>query len=120
MIIYHSQHDKNSRDFITKYGDGHTVYDYPSCIEQCNTISSFPSIVIEVPAYYQELEIEEIMNEETNEIEEVVIEEPGNRDKHTELFAFYEDLYKNIDDFWEKAMDFKNMVELRAKNFPIR
>ncbi|MFW6242662.1 MAG: hypothetical protein ACOC2W_00725 [bacterium] len=118
MIIYHNQHDKNSRDFISRYGDKHTIYDYPECLNHCNTISSFPTIVIHVPSYYQELETEEVLNEETNEIEEEIINEPGNVEEYDELFSFYDDQYTDIDDFYTKAMEFKDMVEQRAIDSP--
>ena len=118
MIILHNQHDKSSREFIDKYGNSNIVYDYPKCLEYYDCISSFPTIVIDVPAYYQELEVEEFMNEETNEIEEEVIEEPGNREAYEELFAYYDDEFENIDDFYNKAIEFKIMVEERAINSP--
>ena len=120
MIILHNQHDKASRDFVVKYGESHTIYDYPDCLNHYNTISTFPTVVINVPGYYQELEVEEVMNQETKEIEEEVIEEPGNRLGYIELFGYYDDQYSSIDEFYIKAMEFKTMVEQRAVDSSMR
>lgn len=120
MIILNNQHDKNSRDFVSKYGIGQIVYNYPECIDHYSCISSFPSVVVLVPAYYQELETEEIMNEETNEIEEIIINEPGNRQETYEIIGFYEEIHENIDNFYNEVITYINVVNQRGIDSPIK
>lgn len=51
MIILHSEHDKASREFVSLYGEGHTVLNYQESIQNYSNISAFPSVVINVPAH---------------------------------------------------------------------
>ena len=58
MIILHNVNDKASRDFVALYGEGNDVYDwYNGGYELWNNgtntlgISTFPSVIIELPAY---------------------------------------------------------------------
>jgi hypothetical protein len=51
MIILHSEYSEESREFVRKYGEGNTVLTYPECLNYYKTISAFPSVVVEVPAY---------------------------------------------------------------------
>lgn len=100
MIILHSPFDKASRDFVEAYGEGHTVLEYPECVNQFPNISAFPSVVIEVPAYKTEDTVGE--NEEFS---------PGiNIPNYTELLRCPAN--------WQEVEDYISMVNQRAIDSP--
>lgn len=80
MIILHSEHDKTSRDFIEKYGEGHEILNYENSISNYSGICGFPSVVVNIPAYYKEREI--IEDEDTGE--EIVFD-GQNIEEHIEI-----------------------------------
>jgi hypothetical protein len=46
MIILHNPLDKVSRDFVASHGAGHTILEYPDCVQRYPYISAFPSVVV--------------------------------------------------------------------------
>lgn len=46
MVILHNPLDKDSREFVAKYGAGHTILEYPDCVQKYPYISCFPSVVV--------------------------------------------------------------------------
>lgn len=76
-IILHSEFDKESREFVEKYGAGHTILTYPECLSEYPNISAFLSVVVEFPEkVIASYTIPEWTDEETKEIfpEEIVPE----------------------------------------------
>lgn len=51
MIILHSQHEKASRDFVERFGNGNEVIPYPECVQRFPWIRAFPSVILDVPAH---------------------------------------------------------------------
>lgn len=105
MIILHNQHDKDSRDFVNKYGEGHIVLEYPECLNYYSNISAFPSVVVTLP--YKEIDeyiIPELINEETGEIATNILVEKQIFEEHEELIrcpVTWDDVEKFIQDYIE-------------------
>ena len=132
MIILHNQHDKDSRDFVEKYGEGNTVIEYPECVEQYIYISAFPSVVIDVPAYYQPEQTTIVTGGSggtggcadcpdstsiVGDTTSVIIEAEYNVKDHQEIRRFSDDPC-DIDAFWKDIQDYIAMVKERATNNP--
>lgn len=49
MIVLHNPLERQSRDFVELYCEGHTVLEYPDCVEQYPAIRAFPSVVLPLP-----------------------------------------------------------------------
>ena len=126
MIILHNQYDKDSRDFVEKYGVDNIIISYPDCVEQYPNISAFPSVVLEYPNYYQpEIFIDPIMDEDGNilkdpdgnNLEGQIIPE-HNVKAHNIVYRFLTDPC-DIDQFWnEIQMNLLDIEEKRIKYPP--
>jgi hypothetical protein len=124
MIILHNQHDKDSRDFVEKYGEGNEIIDYPKCVELYPNISAFPSVVIEVPAYHVPAQTIHALDEQGNQI----MDDEGNPVPPFELSAKniegQVEIFRFIDDpcdpdlFWTDIQDYIELITERAQNNP--
>lgn len=120
MIILHNQHDKDSREFVEKYGSGNTIIEYPECVEKYTYVSAFPSVIIDVPAYYYEFILEDTTS--TTDItvipnDTTTISEGVNIDAVQQVFRSINDPC-NPDDFWKEIQDYILFVNNRAKENP--
>lgn len=122
MIILHNQHDKDSRDFVDKYGDNNQIIEYPECVEKYVYISAFPSVVIDVPAYYQpsqeltfQVPIEDSTSGDTTSSTIIIPE--YNISDHIEIRRFSTDPC-DIDAFWQDIQDYIKTVNDRAITNP--
>ena len=121
MIILHNQHDKDSRDFVEKYGQGNEVIEYPECIEHYPNISAFPSVVIDVPEYTTPAQKIPALDQDGN----AIIGEDGNPippfevpettiPAHIEIFRSKDDPC-DPDVFWGEIQDYLTLINERAK-----
>lgn len=67
MIILHNPHDKVSREFVEAKRPGDEVLLYPECVSTYPNISSFPSVVLNVPKHKV---VEDLDGEQTETIVE--------------------------------------------------
>lgn len=125
MIILHSPHDKDSRDFVEKYGKDNIILNYPECLDSYPNISAFPSVVIDVPAYHRPSEIIFMKDENGDDIYDnegspiSFTHEAENIDSYVEIYRSIEDPC-DPDKFWNDIQDYIKMINERAKNNPIK
>lgn len=107
MIILHSEHDKTSRDFVEKYGHGNTVLSYHESISTYNSIQGFPSVIVTVPAYYQQPE-----NTVDPESGETIVVDGGNVEADIEIIFNPATL--------EEVQRYQDLVNQRAIDSPVQ
>lgn len=110
MIILHNPHDKDSRDFVEKYGQDNIILEYPECIETYPYTSAFPSVIINVPGYN--------VLEHTDELDPTMITPQHNVEAKEEIFRSKEDPC-DPDEFWKEIQEYIEMVTQRAQENPI-
>ena len=150
MIILHNPFDKQSRDFIDRYGRGNQIIEYPECVTYYPRISKFPAVVIIIPEHripeYEEydlklpqhptidldfLYVERIDNEPIADIED---SDPNNQppsdlpdenSPHDEVYISGRNVYEHIEIYngpesIEEVELYIEEWEEYAKAYPIR
>ncbi len=83
MIIFHNPEDKDSRNFVEKYGQGHTVMLMNDPRRYAYPISAFPSVLADVPEHVRPAHFGpdgEAIPEQTIPAHQIVIRLPASMD----------------------------------------